>query len=142
VKTPLRFLSSLWLSAFWPESVQAVSPSRIETESFTSAVLADNLIGLDTERTVMVNLPSGYDESEAYFRVIYYLHNFWWSNTQMFADGVVQATLDRAIDSGVMRPFILVAGDYATPRTGRVLREFSGVRADAGLHDRRDRAVD
>lgn len=100
-------------------SGSAASPSRIVTEEFTSEILAENKIGLDLERNAMVYLPPGYDDKpDTHYPVIYYLHNFWWSNAQLFEDGVVRATFDRAIAKGVIRPFILVAADYTSPTTG------------------------
>lgn len=117
MKTPKCILSFLFLTAL-ATAAQGASPSAVVTEEFTSEVLADNLIGLDLDRSISVYLPPGYEEGEAHYPVIYYLHNFWWSNAQMFADESVQATLDRAIANGVIAPFILVAADYSTPTTG------------------------
>ncbi|GAB5562868.1 MAG: hypothetical protein SynsKO_45150 [Synoicihabitans sp.] len=118
MKLPVVLLS-LFLGGFATLAVHAESPSRIETIPFTSEILAENKIGLDLERDAMVYLPPGYDEApDTRFPVIYYLHNFWWSNAQLFEDGVVQATFDRAIANGVIRPFILVAADYTSPTTG------------------------
>lgn len=101
-----------------PVFLLAASPSRVETGHFTSDILVENLIGIDPDRSISVYLPPGYDESGAEYPVIYYLHNFYWSNQQMFADGVVKATFDRAITNGVIRPVVVVAPDYTTPTAG------------------------
>lgn len=115
---PPSFISFL-LGCVLAVTSWATTPSRVVTEEFTSEVLADNKIGLDLERNAMVYLPPGYDDDpDAHYPVIYYLHNFWWSNAQMFEDGVVQSTFDRAISNGVIHPFILVAADYTSPTTG------------------------
>ncbi len=118
MKLPV-LLTFLLFGCFAALAAAASSPSRVVTEEFTSEILAENKIGLDLERNAMVYLPPGYDDDlKARFPVIYFLHNFWWSNAQMFEDGVVQATFDRAIANGVIRPFILVAADYTSPTIG------------------------
>lgn len=96
----------------------ASAGSSVVTKPFTSEVLSENLVGVRLDRDVMVYLPDGYEDTDADFPVIYYLHNFFWSNHQMFADGVVQATLDRAIDRGVIPPVVMVIPDFSSDDAG------------------------
>ena len=95
------------------------SPSAVETRFLESEVLRDNRIGLQTRRSLKVYLPPGYAGSKERYPVIYLLHNLNWSNDRMFAPGTAaQPTFDRAIASGVIKPFIAVAADYTTPGAG------------------------
>lgn len=89
------------------------------TEHLTSEVLRDNLIGLDTKRSISVYLPPDYQTSGKSYPVIYYFHSINWSNERMFADGnLVQPLFDRAIAKGLIGDFILVAANYSGPTMG------------------------
>lgn len=105
--------------AFVPALLMAASPSVVQTRSYDSAILRDNLIGLNPQRRLKVYLPPGYADSKQRYPVIYLLHSINWDNERMFAPGTLaQPTFDRAIARGVIRPFILVAPDYTTPGIG------------------------
>lgn len=102
-----------------PSFLVAASPSAIETHGYDSVILRDNLIGLNPRRRLKVYLPPGYAEGTQRYPVIYLLHSINWDNERLFAPGTLaQATFDRAIERGVIRPFILVAPDYTTPGPG------------------------
>jgi hypothetical protein len=102
-----------------PSFLAAASPSAIETRSYDSVILRDNLVGLNPRRRLKVYLPPGYAEGTQRYPVIYLLHSINWDNERMFAPGTLaQPTFDRAITRGVTRPFILVAPDYTTPGPG------------------------
>lgn len=89
------------------------------TEYFTSEILRDNLIGIDSTRSISVYLPSGYHETKKSYPVIYYFHPINWSNERMFAEGnAVKPLLDRAIAKGSINEFILVAANYSSPTMG------------------------
>lgn len=91
----------------------------VVTERFTSEILRENRVGLDPNRSISVYLPSGYDESEKSYPVIYYFHSIGWSNERMFAEeNTPQPLLDRAIAKGAIGEFILVAPDYSGPTLG------------------------
>jgi hypothetical protein len=100
--------------------------SVIETKLLDSAILRENQIGLNPTRRLKVYLPPGYAQSKARYPVIYLLHSINWDNERMFAPGTAaQATFDRAIADGVIRPFILVAPDYTTPGPGSMFANSS-----------------
>ncbi len=95
------------------------SSSTVETVFLESTVLRDNRVGLNTRRSLKVYLPAGYAAGKQRYPVIYMLHGLNWSNERMFApDSAIQPTFDRAIASGVIRPFIAVAPDYTTGGPG------------------------
>jgi len=96
----------------------AASPSRVEVVHLQSESLRGTLTGVDPARDVYVYLPPGYDDGAARYPVVYYLHSTNWSAKQTFADGTLQARIDRAIAKGVTRPFILVAPEYSTASVG------------------------
>jgi S-formylglutathione hydrolase FrmB len=87
------------------------------TETMRSAILLDNRISIDPNRSVRVYLPAGYATSKKAYPVAYYLHNFWWSPDGVFNENHVPELLDRAFASGTVEPFILVAADYRMPTT-------------------------
>lgn len=111
----------IWLAVFiLCTSVAHGAPaSVIDTKYFESTVLKDNRVGLNPIRRLKVYLPPGYAQGKQRYPVIYLLHSMNWDNERMFAPGTAaQTTFDRAIASGVIRPFILVAPDYTTPAAG------------------------
>jgi len=113
---PLLISLALLLSA---ADARAASGSVVETQYLESRVLAENKVGLSLRRSLKIYLPPGYAGSKARYPVVYMLHNLNWSNDRMFAPGTAaQPTFDRAIASGVIRPFIAVAPDYTTPGVG------------------------
>jgi S-formylglutathione hydrolase FrmB len=96
-----------------------VTAGTVVTEHFTSEVLRENLIGVDTKRSISVYIPQGYHESGKSYPVIYYFHSINWSNERMFEKGnAVQPILDRAIADGRIKDFILVAANYSGPTMG------------------------
>ncbi|HEU4590518.1 MAG TPA: alpha/beta hydrolase-fold protein [Steroidobacteraceae bacterium] len=105
-------------------SLPALAPaagaeSVVETKYIDSVVLRDNLIGLQTRRSLKVYLPPGYAQGQDRYPMIYLLHSLNWSNERMFAPGTAaQPTFDRAIARGVIPPFIAVAPDYTTSGPG------------------------
>jgi S-formylglutathione hydrolase FrmB len=90
----------------------------IVDEPLVSAVLRDNRIGLDAQRTTKVFLPPGYAKSGLRYPVVYFLHNAWWGPRQMVEDGRLQRLLERGFADGTAREFILVAADFTGPTTG------------------------
>lgn len=104
-------------------SIRAVGPKAMTgtlvTEDITSAILRDNRIGIDPERSISVYLPPGYHESTKSYPVIYYFHTINWNNERMFAEGnAAQPIFDRAITGGRIGGFILVAANYSSPTMG------------------------
>jgi len=96
-----------------------VKHGALVTEYLTSEVLKENRIGLDTKRSISVYLPPGYNEGTKQYPVIYYFHSLGGSNERMFAEGnAIQPVLDRAIGSGAIGEFILVAANYSGPTLG------------------------
>jgi hypothetical protein len=97
----------------------ATSASVVETKFIESKVLADNKVGLSLHRSLKIYLPPGYASGKTRYPVVYLLHNINWSNDRIFADGsATQPTFDRAISSGIIKPFIVVAADYTSPAAG------------------------
>jgi pimeloyl-ACP methyl ester carboxylesterase len=92
--------------------------SELDTFNIDSASLKHTILPLDSKRHVTVYLPDGYTQSDHKYPVIYYFHSFFWSDKQMFQDGVVKDLLDRSIKSGRIQPFILVAADFSDQRIG------------------------
>ena len=91
----------------------------VTTFTMNSTAIADNLLGLDHARSVRVWLPPSYAVSEKRYPVIYYLHNYGWSNGQMDEVERVHEVFQRAVTRGLVREFVFVAGDFtATPYAG------------------------
>lgn len=112
------FIRFLLLTALFA-SPASLAGSQVETQYLDSVVLRENRVGLDTHRSLKVYLPPGYAAGKQRYPVIYMLHGLNWSNERMFAPGTAaQPTFDRAIASGVIKPFIAVAPDYSTSGPG------------------------
>lgn len=90
------------------------------TETLVSAILRENRIGIDPNRTVKVSLPSEYATSGKSYPVVYYLHSTGWTPEKMFEDGNLINLLERGFSSKVVQDFIFVAADYSTPTTGSI----------------------
>ena len=117
----LKYLACLCLLAALPSMARPAAdpaPVTLADEVFTSAVLKQNLIGLDLQRRAKVYLPPGYAKSGRRYPVVYFLHNAWWSPRQMAEDGRMQRLLERGFANGTAREFILVAADFTGPTTG------------------------
>ena len=99
---------------------QATEPGTVVTKRLASTVLRDNLIGLDTSRSIRVYLPPGYADADRAYPVVYYCHSILTDPEKLFADGQLVNLLDRGFASGVVKDFILVAADYSTPSAGSV----------------------
>ena len=106
------------LAAVLAAARPAPCASSVEVAQLQSESLTGTKTGLDPVRSVYVYLPPGYARSNTRYPVVYFLHSIFWSAKQMFADGRVQARLDRAMANGVTKEFILVAADYSTPFAG------------------------
>jgi hypothetical protein len=119
-----------WAAAFiHPSQAQTHTPATatvahphgvLLTKTLHSTILRDNRVGLNTERHIKVYLPPGYETSGKRFPVLYYLHNFYTNNEQLFADGRIVTLIERAFAAGVIKEFILVAADYSTATIGRL----------------------
>lgn len=88
------------------------------TKTLHSVILRDNRVGLNTERSVKIYLPPGYETSDRHYPVVYYLHNFYTNNEQLFADGQAIKLIERGFEAGITKEFILVAADYSTALIG------------------------
>ncbi|HEY6645335.1 alpha/beta hydrolase [Povalibacter sp.] len=118
----MKTLLLAWLAvlAIGPTLSTAAAPSgsQVIGTELVSQALQGNRIGIDPKRTVMVYLPRGYDRSTQAYPVIYHFHSIFWSSPQMFEPDGAQAVFDRAVTSGTIGDFILVAADFTTPHVG------------------------
>ena len=96
----------------------AIKHGVLLTKTLHSTMLQDNRVGLNTERSVKIYLPPGYAASGKRYPVLYYLHNFYTNNEQLFANGRLITLIERAFVAGVVKEFILVAADYSTATIG------------------------
>lgn len=91
---------------------------KLVTRVVSSTILKENRLGLNTDRSIKVYLPPGYETSGKSYPTVYFLHNIFWDNDKMFEDGVVLGLIERAITERVVREFILVVPDYRTAGCG------------------------
>ena len=104
----------------WATSTTAIAQGVLLTKTLHSTILRDNRVGLNTERSVMIYLPPGYETSGRRYPVVYYLHSFFTNNKQLFADGRMVKLIERGFAAGVIKDFILVAADYSTANIGSI----------------------
>jgi hypothetical protein len=117
--TSLILLYVLLICGHTNTIAQPVKKGKVVTSNIPSQILKENKIGLDTNRSVSIYLPPGYEQSQKRYPVIYYFHSLGWSNEKMFAkENSPQPLLDRAIHNGTISEFILVAANYSTPTLG------------------------
>jgi hypothetical protein len=73
-----------------------------------------NIAGENPERRVTVYLPPDYEKSDRRYPVIYYLHGFFWSDSQLVESDKINQIFDRAIGFGKIKPVIVVMPDEST----------------------------
>lgn len=83
-----------------------------------STILSENLIGLDTNRTIKVYLPPGYHNSGKSYPVVYYCHSIFSTAGKLFEDGNVVKILEQGFSNNIIQEFIFVVADYSGPTTG------------------------
>lgn len=95
----------------------AAIKSQVIDRELRSENIAHNRNGSDPVRRMLVYLPAGYDPSSSQrYPVIYFLPNpFEASYRYDFDHRDAQGLFDRAIEGGVIKPFILVTVDMNTP---------------------------
>lgn len=97
---------------------QVIGHGTLLNKTLHSEILGDNHVGLNTERNVKIYLPPDYNSSGKRYPVVYYLHNFYSNNEQLFSDGRLVMLTERGFATGVVKDFILVAADYSTAVVG------------------------
>lgn len=107
-----------WTLAFINQAEGQAKRGTLITKTLSSAILRDNRVGLNTERHIKIYLPPGYETSGKRYPVVYYLHNFFTNNEQLFADGRIITLIERGFAAHVIPEFILVAADYSTATIG------------------------
>jgi len=98
-------------------ALAASAKSQLIERELRSKHIANNKIGTDPLRKMLVYLPAGYDESSSQrYPVIYFLPNPFEDNYRFVFDHKdAQGLFDQAIAAGVIGKFILVAVDMNTP---------------------------
>lgn len=111
--------SSVFLAVLliWASSTAAVAQGVLLTKTLHSTILKDNRVGLNTDRSVKIYLPPGYQTSGKRYPVVYYLTSF---NGQLFTNDRVVTLMERGFAAGVVKDFILVAADYSTAVIGSI----------------------
>lgn len=110
-------LPSLLLAAFLLAANALRAESRLEEIVVHSPSLEGNLLGDSPDRNVTIYLPPGYDENPSQrFPVIYLLHGYTatnrlWQGGQYLGGLNIKNITDALIESGGMRPLILVMPD-------------------------------
>ncbi len=92
--------------------------SRIERGGLESDAFDGNRIGVSPTRAYQVYLPRGYDETDARYPTLYFLHSFFEDEKTFFTDHNGKQRLDEAVESGALDGVIVVAADYNTPVGG------------------------
>jgi hypothetical protein len=88
---------------------QVIAHGTLLNKTLHSEILGDNRVGLNTERSVKVYLPPDYNSSGKRYPVVYYLHNFYSNNEQLFSDGRLVMLTERGFATCFVKDFILVA---------------------------------
>jgi pimeloyl-ACP methyl ester carboxylesterase len=94
--------------------IDTSAQGKVVVDSIYSTNLINDF-GENPTRAVSVYLPPGYDESEERYPVIYFLHGFT-GNHVIFP--AMKESLDFAIQSNRIKPFILIMSDQKTTYDG------------------------
>ncbi|MRI02489.1 esterase family protein [Kriegella sp. EG-1] len=86
---------------------------KIIIDQLYSAYL-ENPGGEDPTRRITVYLPPGYDKTTDRYPVIYYLHGFTWSDSLAIAYDNFDKLMDKAINTGKIKPVIVVMPNQHT----------------------------
>jgi len=87
---------------------------KVVVERITSQALKNNSGGENPTRRVTVYLPPDYDKTSNRYPVIYYLHGFTWNDSMQIAIDHFDKLLDKAIQTGKIRPVIVVMPNQYT----------------------------
>lgn len=90
------------------------------TERFTSQVLRENKVGLDTVRNIKVLLPPGYQRGNKSYPVVYYLHNTWSDPDKLLQEGNLITLLEQGFTHGIVKEFIFVVADCSSAFNGSI----------------------
>ena len=109
-------------SAFAQSKTKAVSNEKkqgtVVTEHLASAILQENRVSLDVNRSIKVYLPPGYASSGKSYPVVYYCHNIFYSAEKLVEDGKLVNLLEKGFANNIVKEFIFVAADYSTANAG------------------------
>jgi Putative esterase len=90
------------------------SPSQVVSREISSTNFAQSKIGTNPVRKMAVYLPAGYAESSLRYPVIYFFPDSFANYSDPFDHKDAQGVFDRAIATGMIHKFILVAVDMNT----------------------------
>lgn len=113
----LIFESNSYIVAQVRGTAAEIKNGYVVTEHFTSKILRDTHTGLNLNRNIKIYLPPGYAASGKSYPVVYYCHSIFQGPDQVFA-GTMVKLMEQGFANGIVREFILVAGDYTSPTTG------------------------
>ncbi len=97
---------------------QPAREGKVVVKKFRAPSIEANKGGEDPMRQLTVYLPYGYENSAAHYPVIYFLHGFASSDTEMMQWINFRVLMDSAISSGMLRPTILVLPNSDTRYRG------------------------
>ena len=106
---------AVFTSAGISRASAAPPESQVVSREIHSGKFAQNKIGTNPVRSILVYLPAGYGGGSKRYPVIYYLPTPFESYRAFFDQNHAQALFDRAIASGEIGNFIFVAVDMTTP---------------------------
>src|ERR1035441_3926136 len=112
MKTTRRFILAALGTAL---TLAANGGSQLVDRELRSEKLANTKAGTNPARKMVIYLPAGYDRSSRRYPVIYFLPTSFESYRAPFDQHGAQTLFDRAIEAGVIDPFILVAVDMTRP---------------------------
>jgi len=102
-----------------------VNNGRLITDTITSAILRENKIGLDVNRSTKIYLPPGYENSKKSYPVVYYCHGNSSTPEQLFADGILIRLLEKGFANRIIEELIVVSASYGTPTGGSLYENSS-----------------
>jgi hypothetical protein len=103
------------MTVFFALSVAPLlAASKVESRELRSISFAQSKIATTPVRKMAVYLPAGYDDSSKHYPVVYFLPSASVDYRDLFDRKGAQGIFDRAIETGIIGKFILVAVDVNT----------------------------
>src|SRR5215469_12000536 len=109
------FISFVFLFFITANSYSQIKKQgKLVVQTLLAKSIEGNHGGENPMRSITIYLPPGYDESQQRYPVIYFLHGFGLSDSQMVMLTQFNLLLDDAINSGRLRPLIVVFPNSCT----------------------------
>ncbi len=94
------------------DEIAVMQSGQVKTHFLNSQILKDNLLDISNKRELQIYLPANYNKSKQHYPVIYFI-----PNSKQDIDKTLQASLNKAIGQGKLKPSIFVTADFSIAKS-------------------------